>query len=236
MSYTPLPLPLLPKVPLLFWEPPIGRLYNQRQVVPFETLATAVGTPDAELDAGGQWVYNYAVGEYHNLPAQVAITDSHTMMIAVKFDAFSAANDQFFVGSYVSGSANSLLVCKIEVNGGAADYLEVQFGNSAVWSVTQTSAWAPVAGQWYIITVRHTSGDTDVDIWIDGVVQATTNPTANTGNATPSSQNFAIGLSGNVSVKQFDGKIGHCVVFGEALSDFNRALVEAGLKTLYGVA
>ena len=161
------------------------------------------------------------------------------MMIAVKFDAFAVSSDQFFVGSYTRTGqpVPSILTCKIEVDGaGNPAYLEVQFGNDTVYSVTQTSAWAPVAGVWYIITVKHTSGDTDVDIWVDGVPQATVNPTANTGNATPSSQDFRIGVSGNVSVKNFDGKIGHCIVFGEAMSDFNRALVEAGLKTLYGVA
>ena len=142
------------------------------------------------------------------------------------------SNSHWVMGSGSSTNPSFLATVRNDGTG----KIGVYFGDGTNWALSTTTSTF-TEGQWYVIAFRYTSGDSDVDIWINGTQDTTTDtgsgtlPTTSGGTA----YDFSIGRQGTYAGDTAEANVGPVYWWSSALTDPQVEAASALLESEFGI-
>lgn len=148
-------------------------------------------------------------------------TNEFTCLAVLKYNGSSApASNEYVMWNGVDNSTTGGYGIWV----GANQCLSAGWGYFAA-QITDTSAMNQ--GEWYVLTSRYGGGSHRM--WVNGVSKGTISKS----NSNITSGSFSVGNKGPAPTQAFDGDIQEVIIYNRALTDVERAAVEAYLSTVY---
>ena len=210
--------------PTWYWDPIENANGTNREI-------QAYGYPGALSHNGcgfSSWASNGATSYFQISSADFGRPASYTMLYAYR--------PQSNTSHWIAGSGSSGNPTFLATTRNSSGDLVAYVGDNTHW-VSSTVAGAFTPGQWVIVAIRYTDGESTTDIWLDGVAQSPTDAGSGT---LPTSTGatayaFAIGRQGTFSGSSTFGSIGPVYFWESALTDIQVEAESALLEAKFGL-
>jgi len=210
--------------PTWYWDPAENAEGTNREIQAF-------GYPGALMHNGcgfSAWASNGSTSYFQISSADFGRPASYTMLYAYR----PRSNTSHWIAGSGSSTNQTFLATTRNSSGDLVAYV----GDNTNW-VSSTVAGAFTPGQWVIVAIRYTDGESTTDIWLDGVAQS---PTDANGGTLPTSTGvtayaFSIGRQGTFSGSSTIGSIGPVYFWESALSDVQVEAESALLEAKFGL-
>jgi len=194
---------------------------------------TSVTISSADLNSLDTFRYNGSA--FQSIGTQLGKPANYTISAVVKWD--DAAVRECAFGSFNSGGSTdeSWGTCIASQSSKPSKSIYSTLGDSTNLADSYTALDTLTNATYHIITLRYTSGDSKVDIWVDGVSKSTTD----SGTATSCSgtyYEFALGRAGAVAgAIELTGNIAELALYDASLSAGQISNLEDYYTTRYAL-
>lgn len=181
----------------------------------------------------GMWDTNGSTDYFQLAAATWGAPASWTVVLAYQLQ--NSANDHWILGAAQAPYGNDDLSGALRYTGSGG--IRVYHGNPTTGAFSHDSvASAVTQDEWIIIAYRYSDGDTDHDIWLDGVKQTPSNTTSGSPtSAGATTRAFSIGRAGTYTGDTAEANIGAVYMWQSALTDGQVEAASALLETAFGI-
>ena len=178
---------------------------------------SAQGSPVLNYSRCGYYTNEDQTGNANYLllgDADVGRPASYTIITAVRIKSGAAAHWLFGSGSTLAQTYT------LNLRYSGSNIIESWYGDGLLYTTSQTAAAVTTADTWHVVALRYDDGDSEVDIWVDGVSEATNESGTGATSAGGTARDFAVGRLGEFTgANNNDSDIGVIYVWESGLSD-----------------
>ncbi len=180
----------------------------------------------------GHDVFRYNGSTSQNTGAQIGRYADYTIGVVFKVD--DATTRPGICGSGNSSGTSTSLYQSIAMPTDDNDIISYMSEGGSLPGYSFTSSDLIIDATWHKVWVRFTDGSAPIEIFIDGVLQSTTD-SGTADNNTGSPQTFSLGRLGTWPSNQLVGNIAELTMYDSALTDAQIALNDSYFDTRYAL-